>query len=51
MDPGSVAIKVWLTGPEIPKTAYRNLSVQLSAGETRTLRLEYAGGQLNLRVE
>ena len=50
VDPGSLGIKVWLSGPEIT-TAYKNLPVQLSAGDTRTLRLEYAGGQLNVRVQ
>ena len=50
VDPGPIAIKVWLSGPDTP-TAYRTLPAQLSAGETRTLRLEYAGGQLNVRIQ
>jgi tetratricopeptide (TPR) repeat protein len=50
VDPGSVGIKVWLSGPDI-MTAYKNLPAQLSAGDTRTLRLEYAGGQLNVRLQ
>ena len=50
VDPGTVAIKVWLSGPDMP-TAYKNFNAQLSAGETRTLRLDYAGNQLNVRVQ
>ena len=50
VDPGAVGIKIWLSGPDIT-TAYKNLPVQLSAGDTRTLRLEYAGGQLNVRLQ
>jgi tRNA A-37 threonylcarbamoyl transferase component Bud32/tetratricopeptide (TPR) repeat protein len=50
VDPGSVGIKVWLSGPDIP-TAYKNLTATVSAGDTRTLRLEYAGGQLNVRFQ
>jgi eukaryotic-like serine/threonine-protein kinase len=50
VDPGQVGIKVWLSGPDIT-TAYKNLTATLSAGDTRTLRLEYAGDQLNLRVQ
>ena len=47
---GVYGIKVWLSGPDIP-TAYRNLTAAISAGETRILRLEYAGGQLNVRYQ
>jgi tetratricopeptide (TPR) repeat protein len=50
VDPGSVAIKVWLSGPDIP-TAYKNLTAAVSAGDTHTLRLDYAGGQLNVRLQ
>ncbi len=50
VDPGSVGIKVWLSAPDIP-TAYKNLTVTLAGGDTRTLRLEYSGGQLNLRLQ
>ncbi|MGH9365139.1 MAG: hypothetical protein ACRD1B_07740, partial [Thermoanaerobaculia bacterium] len=50
IEPGSVGIKVWLSGPDIT-TAYKNLTGTFSAGDTRTLRLEYAGEQLNLRIQ
>ena len=50
VDPGPVAIKVWLSGPDIT-TAYKNLTAQLSAGDVRTLRLDYAGDQLNIRIQ
>ena len=50
VDPGSVGIKVWLSGPDIP-TAYKNLTAAISAGDTRTMRLEYTGGQLNVRFQ
>jgi serine/threonine protein kinase len=50
VDAGSVGIKVWLSGPDIP-TAYKNLTATVSAGDTRTLRLEYTGGQLNVRFQ
>ena len=51
VDPGTVGIKVWLSGPDIPSTAYKNLTAQITAGETRTLRLDYAGDQLTIRLQ
>jgi len=51
IDPGTVGIKVWLSGPDIPSTAYKNLTAQIAAGETRTLRLDYAGDQLTIRLQ
>ena len=50
VDPGAMSIQVWLSGPDIT-TAYKALSAQLAPGETRTLRLEYVGNQLGVRVQ
>jgi tRNA A-37 threonylcarbamoyl transferase component Bud32/tetratricopeptide (TPR) repeat protein len=50
LPPGSAAIKAWLSGPNMP-SAFATTNARLSAGEARTLRLEFSGGKLSIRVQ
>ena len=47
---GPVTVKVWLSGPGI-SPAYASASASMLPAETRTLKLDYAGGQLGVRVQ
>jgi len=49
--PGPVAVKAWLSGPKIQGSVLAQASAQLSAGETRTLLLDYSGGNLSIRIQ
>jgi hypothetical protein len=49
LQPGPATIKAWLSGPNMP-SAFATTSARLSAGEARTLRLEFSGGKLAIRV-
>jgi serine/threonine protein kinase len=47
---GPVTVKVWLSGPGI-QPAYATASASMLPAETRTLKVDYAGGQLGARVQ
>ncbi len=47
---GAAAVKVWLSGPDMP-SAFATTSAQLSGGDTKTLQLDYAGGKLSIRLQ
>ena len=47
---GSAVIKAWLSGPDMP-SAFATTTAQLSGGETKTLRLDYAGGKLGIQLQ
>jgi len=48
---GPAAVKVWLSGPDIPSSLLATATAQVGGGETRTLRLDYANGHLSARVQ
>ena len=48
--PGAAAVKVWLSGPEMP-SAFATTNTQLSAGDTRTLQLDYSGTKLSIHLQ
>ena len=48
--PGASAVKVWLSGPDMP-SAFATTNAQLSGGETKTLQLDYSGGKLSIRLQ
>ncbi|HTR04527.1 MAG TPA: serine/threonine-protein kinase [Thermoanaerobaculia bacterium] len=48
--PGAAALKVWLSGPDMP-SAFATTTAQLSAGDTRTLQLDYSGTKLSIRLQ
>jgi serine/threonine protein kinase/uncharacterized membrane-anchored protein YhcB (DUF1043 family) len=48
---GAAAVKVWLSGPDIPSSLLATATAQVGGGETRTLRLDYANGHLSARVQ
>jgi tetratricopeptide (TPR) repeat protein len=48
---GNAAIKVWLSGPDIPASVLATTTVQLNGGETRTLRLDYSNGRLTAKIQ
>ena len=47
---GPVTVKVWLSGPGI-SPAYATASASMLPAETRTLKVDYAGGHLGARVQ
>ena len=49
--PGAANVKVWLSGPDIPSSLLATTNAQVSGGDTRTLRVEYANGRLSARVQ
>ncbi|MBC8646319.1 MAG: protein kinase [Thermoanaerobaculia bacterium] len=51
VNPGSATIKAWLSGPDIRGGVLAEGSANLSAGESRTLRLQYSGGNLSMRIQ
>ncbi len=48
--PGAAAVKVWFSGPDMP-SAFATTSARLSAGDTKTLQLDYSGGKLSVRLQ
>jgi hypothetical protein len=51
IQPGAISIKAWLSGPDIPASLLAQASAQLSAGESKTLRLDYTNGHLSAHVQ
>ncbi|MGH9316550.1 MAG: protein kinase domain-containing protein [Thermoanaerobaculia bacterium] len=51
VQPGPIAVKVWLSGPDIPVSSLATVNAELSGGETRILRLEYSSGRLSARIQ
>jgi len=49
--PGSMAVRAWLSGPDIRGSVVAHGNAKLLAGETRTVRLEYSGGNLSMRIQ
>lgn len=47
---GPVTVKVWLSGPGI-SPAYATATASMMPAETRTLKIDYAGGNLGARVQ
>jgi tetratricopeptide (TPR) repeat protein len=47
---GPAAIKAWFSGPNMP-SVFATTNAQLGGGETRTLRIDFAGGGLSVRVQ
>ena len=48
---GALSVKAWLSGPDIPASLLAQTSAQISAGETKVLRLDYSNGRLSARVQ
>ncbi len=48
--PGAAAVKVWLSGPNMP-SAFATTNAQLSGGDTKILQLDYSGGKLSVRLQ
>ncbi len=48
---GTIAVKAWLSGPDIPASVLAQANGQIGAGETRILRLEFASGHLSARIQ
>ena len=48
---GPVTVKVWLSGKGLTSAAYTTATGQVPGGETRTLKLDYAKGQLTARIQ
>ncbi len=51
VQPGPIAVKVWLSGPDIPASSFATVNAQVASGETRILRLEYSSGRLTARIQ
>jgi eukaryotic-like serine/threonine-protein kinase len=51
VNPGSATVKAWLSGPDIRGGLLAQGSTVLQAGQSRTLRLEYSGGNLSMRIQ
>jgi Tfp pilus assembly protein PilF len=51
VNPGSAAVKAWLSGPDIRGGVLAEANTHLSPGESRTLRLQYSGGNLSMRIQ
>ncbi len=49
--PGAAFVKAWLSGPEISGGVMAEGRAQLLPDETRTLRLQYSGGNLSMRIQ
>jgi tetratricopeptide (TPR) repeat protein len=47
---GPAAIKAWFSGPNMP-SVFATTNAQLGGGESRTLRIDFAGGALSVRVQ
>ena len=48
--PGIAAVKVWLSGPDMP-SAFATTTAQLSGGDAKTLQLDYTMGKLSVRLQ
>lgn len=48
---GPLAVKVWLSGPDIPASILATTNGQMPGGETRILRVDYSGGHLSARIQ
>ena len=48
--PGAAAVKVWLSGGDMP-SAFATTSATLAGGDTKTLQLDYSGGKLSARFQ
>ena len=48
---GSLAVKVWLSGPDIPASTLATASTHMANGGSRTLRLDYSGGRLSAKIQ
>ncbi len=48
---GPVTVKVWLSGKGLSSSAYTTATGQVPGGETRTLKLDYAKGQLTAQIQ
>jgi len=48
--PGPAAVKVWLSGPDMP-SAFATTNARLATGESKTLQLDYSGGKLSVRLQ
>ena len=48
---GSLIVKVWLSGPDIPASTFATASTQMPGGGSRVLRLEYASGHLSAKIQ
>jgi hypothetical protein len=46
-----VAVKIWLYGKGLSAAAFTSVVGQLSGGETRTLKLDFVGGQLAAHIQ
>ncbi len=49
--PGSITVKAWLSGPDIPASVLAQTNGQIASGETRVLRLEFSSGRLSARIQ
>lgn len=49
--PGPAEVKVWLSGKGLNAAVFTSTTAQLSAGETRVLRLDFSGGQLAAKIQ
>ncbi len=49
--PGPAEVKIWLSGKGLNAAVFTSTTAQLSAGETRILRLDYSGGQLAAKIQ
>ena len=47
---GAAAVKVWLSGPDMP-SAFATTNAQLAGGDTKTLQLDYSGGKLSVHLQ
>ena len=48
--PGFAAVKVWLSGPDMP-SAFATTSAHVQAGDTKVLQLDYSGGKLSAKLQ
>ncbi len=49
--PGPITVKAWLSGPDVPASVLAQVNGQITGGETRVLRLDYANGRLAARIQ
>jgi len=48
---GALAVKVWLSGPDIPASTFATASTQMPSGGSRVLRLDYGSGHLSAHIQ
>jgi serine/threonine protein kinase len=51
LQPGPIAVKVWLSGPDIPASSFATVNAQVSGGQTRILRVQYSSGRLSAQIQ